>query len=226
MYIKNLHVDCKPFYNLTRTETKFVWTTEHEKLFNDLKVRISEDTILAIPDTKHAFHVHVDASFIGVGSILFQELPEGKRIVSFNSRVYTEEEQKMSTTARELCGVISALQTYEHYLIVSPHLVYVYTDHKPLMYLWGRRKLSQRFLRYQLVISQFQKLKIIWTKVKNLAFPDILSRNVKIKDRDKYQLKHKKIPKDISVHDEHGNEEKYFLLRDNEKGPADNFFQS
>ena len=29
MYIKKLHVDCKPFYDLTRTETKFVWTTEH-----------------------------------------------------------------------------------------------------------------------------------------------------------------------------------------------------
>ena len=89
----------------------------------------------------------------------------------------------MSTTARELCGVISALQTHEHYLIGSPHSVYVYTDHKPLMYLWGRRaKLSHRFFRYQLVISQFQNLKIVWTEGKNLAFPDILSRNVKIKD--------------------------------------------
>ena len=225
MYIKNLHVDCKPFYDLTRTETKFAWTAEHEKLFNDIKNRISEDTILAIPDTKYPFHVHVDASSIGVGSILVQEFPEGKRIVSFNSRIYTKEEQKMSTTARELCGVISALQTYEHYLIGSPHPVYVYTDHKPLMYLWGRRgKLSHRFFRYQLVISQFQNLKIIWTEGKKLAFPDILSRNVKIKDLDKYQLKHKKIPKDISFYDEHGNEEKYFILRDNEKGPADDFF--
>ena len=135
MYIKNLHVDCKPFYDLTRKETKFVWTTEHEKLLDDIKDRVSEDTILAIPDTKHPFHVHVDASSIGVGSILVQEFPEGKRIVSFNSRIYTKEEQKMSTTARELCGVISALQTYEHYLIGSPHPVYVYTDHKLLMYL-------------------------------------------------------------------------------------------
>ena len=40
-------------------------------------------------------------------------------------------------------------------------------------------------------------MKIIWTEGKNLAFPDILSRNIKIKDFDKYQLKHKKIPKDI-----------------------------
>ena len=76
MYIKNLHVDYNPFYDPSRTETKFVWTTEHEKLFNDIKDRISEDTILAIPDTKHPFHVHVDASSIGVGSIPVQEFPK------------------------------------------------------------------------------------------------------------------------------------------------------
>ena len=224
---KNLHVDCKPFYDLIPTETKFVWTTEHETLFNDLKNRISEDTILEIPDTKHLFHVHVDASSIGVGSILVQEFSEGKRILSFNSRIYTKEEQKKSTTASELCGVISALQTYERYLIGSPHPVYVYTDHKPLIYLWSRRgKLSHRFFRYQLVISQFQNLKIICTEGKNLALPDILSRNVKIKDLDKYQLKHRKISKDISFYNEHGNEENYFILRDNEKEPADDFFSN
>ena len=192
MYIKNLHVDSKPFYDLIKTETTFQWTDEHEKLFREIKDSISEDTVLAIPDTRYPFHVHVDASSIGVGSILVQEFPTGKRIVSFNSRVYTKDEQKMSTTARELCGVISALQTYEHYIIGSPHPVYLCTDHKPLLYLWGLRgKLSHRFFRYQLVISQFQNMKIIWTEGKNLAFPDILSRNVSIKDLDRYQLKQK-----------------------------------
>ena len=98
----------------------------------------------------------------------------------------------MSTTARELCGVIYALQTYEHYKIGSPHPVYLYTDHKPLLYLWGRRgELSNRFLRYQLVISQFQNMKIIWTEGKNLAFPHIQNRNVSMKYLHKYQLKHK-----------------------------------
>ena len=125
----------------------------------------------------------------------------------------------MRTTARELCGVISALQTYELYIIGSPHPVYLYTDHKPLLYLWGRRgKLSQRFFRHQLVISQLQNLKINWREGKNLAFQDILSRNVSIKDLDKYKLKNKKNPKDIKFYDESGNEEKYFVLHDNEKG--------
>ena len=61
-------------------------------------------------------------------------------------------------------------------------------------------------------------MKIIWKECKNLAFPDILSRSVSIKDLDKYQLKHKKIPRDNKFYDESGNEEKYFVLRDNEKG--------
>ena len=140
---------------------------------------------------------------------MVQEFPEGKRIISFNSRVYNKEEQKMSTTARELCGVVSALQTYEHYLLGSPHPIYLYTDHEALIYHWGRRgKLSHRYFRFQLVISQFQNLKIIWTDGKNLAFPDILSRNVTTKDLDKHQLKHKNIPKDILFYDKNGYEEK------------------
>ena len=224
MYIKNLYVDSKPFYDLIRNDTVFKWTQDHEKLFNKIKERISADTFLAIPDTRYPFHVHVDSSSIGIGSILVQEFPEGKRIISFNSRVYNKEEQKMSNTARELCGVVSALQTNEHYLLGSPHPKYLYTDHEALIYLWGRRgkKLSHRYFRYQLVISQFQNLKIIWNEGKNLAFPDVLSRNVTTKDLDKHQLKHKKIPKHIW--DENGYKEKYFIVHDTKKGPSNELF--
>ena len=131
MYIKKLHVDSQPFYDLIKIEITFQWTDEHEKLFRDIKDRISEDTVLAIPDTRYPFHAHVDASPIGFISILVQEFPTGKRIVSFISRVYTKNEQKMSTAARKLCGVISALQKYRLYIIGSPHPVYLYPDHKP-----------------------------------------------------------------------------------------------
>ena len=137
MYIKNLHVYCKPFYDLIRDDTVFEWKPEHEKLFCEIKNRLSSDTVLAIPNTKHPFHVHVDSSSIGTGSNLVQEFPEGKRIVSYNSRVFDKSEQKMSTTHRDLCGIVSALQTYEHYLLGSPHPIYIYCDHKPIIYLWG-----------------------------------------------------------------------------------------
>ena len=85
----------------------------------------------------------------------------------------------MSTLHRELCGIASALQTYEHYIIGSPFPICLYCDHKPILYLWGRKEqLSHRFFCYQVIITKFQNLKIIWTPGSNLAFRDILSRNV------------------------------------------------
>ena len=112
----------------------------------------------------------------------------------------------MSTLHRELCGIVSALQTYEHYIIGSPLPIYLYCDHKPILYLWGcKGQLSHRFFGYQVIITKFQNLKIIWTPGSNLAFPDILSRNVTLEGYQKHQLQHKKIPRDIEFFDENGS---------------------
>ena len=85
-YIKNLHVDSQPFYDLIKDSTPFQWTHELEKLFQSIKDRISEDTILAVPSTDYLFHIHVDSTNVGTGCTLIQQFPEGKRIMSFNSR--------------------------------------------------------------------------------------------------------------------------------------------
>ena len=112
----------------------------------------------------------------------------------------------MSTLHRELCGIVSALQTYEHYIIGSPFPIYLYCDHKPILYLLGRKgQLSHRFFRYQVILTKFQYLKIIWTPRSNLVFPDILSRNITVEEYQKRQLQNKKIPRDIEVYDEHGS---------------------
>ena len=91
MYIKNLHVDSKPFYvsQLIKKEDTFQWYRWTRQIVQRKKIK-SQDTILAGPDTKHHFHVQVEASLTGVGSILVQEFQTGMRIVSFNSRVCTK----------------------------------------------------------------------------------------------------------------------------------------
>ena len=224
-YIKNLHVDSQPFYELIKDTTPFKWTEQHETLFNQIKERISEDTILAVPSTEYPFHIHVDSSNVGTGCILVQQFPEGKRIVSFNSRVFDKAEQKMSTLHRELCGIVSALQTYEHYIIGSPFPIYLYCDHKPILYLWGRKgQLSHRFSKYQVIITKFHNLKIIWTPGSNLAFPDILSRNVTLSDINKLQLQHKEIPKEISFYDEKGDQMHYTIKHEDSQDISCNDF--
>ena len=211
-FIKILHADSKSFYELLRDDFLFKWTNEHDELFRNIKDRISEETILAVPNPKYPFHILVDSSSIGTGSILVQEFPSGKRIVSFNSRVFTKDEEKMSTLHRELCGIISALQTYEHFIIGSPHPIKFFCDHKPLLYLWVRKgRLSHRFFRYQVIITQFTNLQIIWSPGKNLDFPDLLSRNVSLKDLNGQQLAHKEIPKDIRFFNQSGHEVQYLI---------------
>ena len=138
-YIKNLHVDSQPFYDLIRDSTVFHWTHENENLFQSIKDRISEDTILAVPSTDYHFHIHVDSSNIGTGCILIQQFPEGTRTISFNSRIFDKAEQKMSSLHGELRGTVSPLQTYEHYIIGSPFPLYLYCDHKPVLDLWRRK---------------------------------------------------------------------------------------
>ena len=157
--IKNLHVDSQPFYDSIKDSTLFHWTHEHEKLFQSIKDRISEDTIIAVPSTDYPFLIHVDSSNVGTGCILIQKFREERRIISFNSRIFDKAEQKMSTPHRELCGLVSAPQTYEQYIIGSPFPIYLYCDKKLTLYLRGRKgQLSQRFFRYQVIITKFQIL--------------------------------------------------------------------
>ena len=225
-YIKNLHVDSQPFYELIKDATPFKWTDQHEELFTEIKTRISEDTILAVPSTEYPLHLHVDSSNVGNGCILVQQFPEGKIIISFNSRVFDDAEQKMSTLHRELCRIVSALQTYEHYIIIqSPFPIYLYCNHKPILYLWGRKgQLSHRFFKYQVIITKFHNLKIIWTPGSNLAFPDILSRNVTLSEANKLQLQHKEIPHDISFFDQDGHKIHYTIKHEEEQNASYNDF--
>ena len=137
--MKNLHVDIQPFYDLIRDSTPFHWTHEPKKLFQSIKDRISEDTILAVPSTDYPFHIHVDSSNAGTGCILIQQFPEGKRLISFNSRNFDNAEQKMSTLHKELYGIVSALQTYEHYIIGSLFL-YTYIVITNRFFTYGEEK--------------------------------------------------------------------------------------
>ena len=168
------------------------WIATHQQVFNKLKAKFAHDISVAIPNPKYPFHIHADSSNLGTGSILIQQFPEGKRIVSANSRVFDKADKKMSPQHRELCGIISALH-YEFYIIGSPYPTYLFCDHRPILFLWSRRgQLSHRFFKYQVVLTKFQNLKIIYIEGKNLAVPDLLSRQVPQEEAKKFQIEQKK----------------------------------
>ena len=48
----------------------------------------------------------------------------------------------------------------------------------------------------------------------NLAFPDILSRNVTVEEHKKHQLQHTKVPRHIEFYDQHGCPVTYWIHND------------
>ena len=67
-------------------------------------------------------------------------------------------------------------------------------------------------------IDKIQQFEIIYTPDSNLAFSDLLSRNVPIADIKKYQLEHKTIPNDKKFNLDNGEKVWYSVLhRDDNK---------
>ena len=142
-FIEKLHINLKPFYDLLHEKTPWKWTDEHESLFQKLKMSLTSETELTIPNTKHPFFITVDASLIGLGAVLFQLNEQNKmKVISYNSRILNPQEQKLSTLDRELLGIVHALQIYEFLIIGSPHPIHIFTDHKPLLHCFTKKVIS------------------------------------------------------------------------------------
>ena len=139
---EKLQIKLKPFYDLLQENTPWNWTEEHESLFQTLKSSRSSETELTIPKAKHPFFITVDASLIGLFAVLFQLNEDNKKkVITYNSRILNPQEQKLSTLDSELLGIVHALQNYEFLIIVSPHTIHVFTDHKPLSYCFTKKEI-------------------------------------------------------------------------------------
>ena len=198
-FIEKLHINLKPFYDLLHENTPWKWTEDHERLFQTLKISLTSNTELTIPNTKHPFFITVDASLIGLGAVLFQLNEQNQmKVKSYNSRILNPQEQKLSTLERELLGIVHALQIYEFIIIGSPHPIHVFTDHKPLLHCFTKKgNLSPRFYRAQMQLTIFSKPKIIHTPGNNLSVADLLSRSFTKEELQINQLKHKHLPPHI-----------------------------
>ena len=162
-FIEKLQINLKPLYTLLHDDVKFQWTHELEKTFQNVKNAMTAE--LTIPNTTHPFFITVDASLVCLGAVLFQMNEENKmKVISYNSRILNTQEQKLSTLDRELLAIVYALQIYEFLIMGSPHPIYIFTDHKPLLHCFAKKgNLTPRFYRARTQLTKFSKLKIIHT---------------------------------------------------------------
>ncbi|KAL5250482.1 hypothetical protein ACHWQZ_G016276 [Mnemiopsis leidyi] len=122
-WIPNYSELARPLQILTAKGVKFVWTKECQNAFDRLKRAIADSTILAIPDTNdpfNSYHVTVDASKLGYGATLSQEIERGgrreRRIVAFFSKAVPPFKRERSQTQLEFDALVLAIEHWKMYL--------------------------------------------------------------------------------------------------------------
>ena len=125
----------KPLTDLLKKDVKFTWGDLQRNAVSKLIKLVEHDMALNQPDHERPFELEVDASQFTIGTILFQQTPDGlPHPISYYSHALSAAERGYDVYNRELLTVILGLKRWQHLLLGAKHPVKIYMDHKNLQY--------------------------------------------------------------------------------------------
>ena len=143
-----------PLHVLKRKNVRFEWTEEQEDAFNELKTRLTTAPVLGMPRDEGVFYLDTDASDVGLGSVLSQELDGSEVVIAYASRALSRPERNYDVTRRELLAVVYGLRTYKQYLLGWQFVAR--TDHAALQWLRRSPEPMGQQARWLAFMEQFQ----------------------------------------------------------------------
>ena len=178
-YIDNLSAQTDSLRQLLKKNTKWLWTEEHTRAFENLKQKITEIPCLAHYNSDYPNVITTDASTKGLGATLWQEQPNGTlKPIGFASRFLSDTEKKYAINELELLAVVWGLEQFRLYIYGKP--IKLLTDHQALEPLIKRNRsnktYSARLTRWLDRLAHFT-INVNHIAGKHLALTDYLSRN-------------------------------------------------
>lgn len=155
---------------------------ENENLlrhFNLVKRAFANAPFLVPPDFSKPFVVATDASQLGLGGVLYQPDDEAHTITKDNivaicSHQLNATQQRYPVYKKELWALVYCLRKFHSY-IYGKRNVYVYTDHKPLVYILHQKTMAQALQQYVDVIMDYDLIITYRPGILHIL-PDALSR--------------------------------------------------
>lgn len=175
-FCSNFSTLALPLTNLLQKKVKFIWSDACQIAFEKIKTILMSEPILAAPDFSKPFQLMVDASDIGVGSILLQADETGvAHPVCYYSKKLNKHQKNYSTIEKECLALLSSLQHFEVYLKGGSFPVTVFTDHNPITFISRMKGKNQRLLRWSLTLAEYN-LDIRHIRGRDNVIADALSR--------------------------------------------------
>lgn len=175
-FVKNFAQIALPLTKLTKKDVHFRWTSQEQAAFEQLIHCLTNPPVLQFPDFTKTFNISPDASLFSIGAILSQG-PIGKDLpIAYASKTLSKAESNWSVTDRECYSIIYALRHFHPY--VYGRRVKIFSDHRPLTWLFKNKNLNSRLFRWSLEIGQYD-YEIIYRKGANNP-ADHLSRIISV----------------------------------------------
>ena len=135
-FIPNFATIAEPLRAISRQGTPFVWGSEQEASFQELKQQLASAPVLAYFDKEAHTRVIADASPVGLGAVIVQEKNSLGRAVWYASRSLSSVERKYSQTEKEALALVWACERFIFfYGLQTFDLV---TDHEALKVIYPR----------------------------------------------------------------------------------------
>ena len=157
-FVPNLATIAAPIYQLTRKNVPFDWNEECQKAFQSLKQELISNRFLTYFNPKLPLIVSCDASPVGLGAVLAHKLPSGEeKPIAYASRTLSNSERNYSQIDKESLAIIFAVKHF-HFFLYGKDRFTIYTDHKPLISLFGEHAklptlVAARLQRWALTLS-------------------------------------------------------------------------
>ncbi len=130
--------------------------------------------MLLAPNFAKDFTLFVDASDIGVGSVLMQTDDNNVyHPVCYFSKKLDKHQKQYSTIEKEALALLTSVKFFEVYIGTDP--VKVYTDHNPLTFLSRMRNQNRRLTNWFLCLQEYN-LDIKHIAGRDNVISDCLSR--------------------------------------------------
>ncbi|KAK1602092.1 hypothetical protein QYE76_017135 [Lolium multiflorum] len=170
-FVKDFSTIACPLNELTKKNVPFVWGKAQQKAFDELKKRLTEAPLLALPDFAKTFEIECDASGLGIGGVLMQN---GKPVAYYSEKL-DGARLNYPIYDKELYALVRVLEVWQHYL--WPREFIIHSDHESLKYLKSQHTLNKRHAKWVEFIESFPYV-IKYKKGKDNVVADALSRKL------------------------------------------------
>ena len=174
MFIRDYAKIVKPLTELTGHDVPFNWGKVHQAVFEELKILITSNPIVSLPDFKRQFILTTDASDVGTGAVLSQVFEDGReRVVGYHSYTLTSAEANYTTSEKEALAVLKAVEYFHSFLDEQKFVLK--TDHSALREILSAKQPKGRIARWLDKLSELE-YDIVHTPGTKIPHADALSR--------------------------------------------------